>query len=134
MDEVLSKNLGERIRRGDIMNICHNLCCKSNLILIQLYVEKKWTTKQVAKFCGSSKPHISKRLRELNMIMRERKDYPLSRGGKKPRTHWMWKVSEKALRETSMSLWKERKKLSESEWRYAYNIRQRRLREIDGRT
>jgi hypothetical protein len=116
------------------MNRCYNLCCKSNIVLIQLYVEKKWTAKQVAKFCGSSSPHILKRLRELNVKMRERKDYSLSRGGRKPRVHWMWKVSEKALRETPMSLWKERKKLSSSEWHYAYNIRRRRLREIDGRT
>ena len=112
------------------MNICNKLCCKSNLILIQLYIDKKWSVKRIGDFCGSSHPHISMRLRKLGIEMRKREDYPPSRGGRKPRVHFMWKISEKELRETPMRVFKERFKLSNSEWIYAYKIKRRRLKEI----
>ena len=81
---------------------CKNVCCKSNLLLESLYLKKKMSLEKIAKFCGSSTPHISMRLRDIGVKIRVRGDYPPSRSGTKPKTHPFWKLKKIWLEEKSV--------------------------------
>jgi hypothetical protein len=90
-------------------NKCSQACCRgkgADQFLISYYT-MGYTTKEIGKMCRTSDTHIAGRLKALGVQMRRSKDYPERRKGRN-RESPLWKLSEKDLFETPMSVLMER--------------------------